>query len=91
MPGPGASLACGALPAALAANKGCRRVVCDTGIFACAQRFEHGQREPLAVDVDFAQQRLGMAMLTQLNAMAVRLAEADPPDPAAAQRFMTGL
>jgi len=35
--------------------------------------------------------RLGMAMLIQLNAMAVRLAEADPPDPAAAQRFMTGL
>jgi hypothetical protein len=32
-----------------------------------------------------------MEMLTKLNAMAVTLAEADPPDPAAAQRFLAGL
>jgi len=35
--------------------------------------------------------RLGMEMLTRLNAMAVALSEADPPDPAAARRFTTGL
>jgi hypothetical protein len=58
------------VPAALAADEGCRRVVSDTGIFARAQRFEHGQREPLAMDVDFAQQRLGMAMLEEGEGVA---------------------
>ena len=35
--------------------------------------------------------RLGMEMLTRLNAMAVTLAEADPPAPGEAQRFIAGL
>lgn len=35
--------------------------------------------------------RLGMEMLTKLNGMAVTLAEADLPNPAAAQRFMAGI
>ena len=34
---------------------------------------------------------LGMAMLTRLNEMAVALAEADPPPPAEARRFLAGL
>jgi hypothetical protein len=32
-----------------------------------------------------------MEMLTKLNGMAVTLAEADLPNPAAAQRFMAGI
>ncbi len=35
--------------------------------------------------------RLGMEMLTRLNALAVTLAEADPPPPGAAQRFTAGV